>query len=110
MELVPPVNYKTGFDLSYNKFELAYQFSWTHWHYSDASNSLAQPNAVNGIIPSYYVMDVSIKYQIEQLRLGFGVNNLTNQSYFTRRAVSYPGPGIIPSAPRNFFFSLGIKM
>ncbi|MFT5600261.1 MAG: Fe(3+) dicitrate transport protein [Flavobacteriales bacterium] len=109
VELVPPVNYKTGIDYSYNSFSIAYQFSWTHWQYSDASNSLSQANAVNGIIPTYHVMDLSIKYTIDELELNAGINNLSNQIYFTRRAVSYPGPGIITSAPRSLYFGFSVN-
>jgi Fe(3+) dicitrate transport protein len=32
---------------------------------------------------------------MEKLETGSGVTNFTN-SYFTRRATGYPGPGIIP--------------
>ena len=34
---------------------------------------------------------------------------LTNTIYFTRRAASYPGPGIIPAEPQTFYVSLGVK-
>jgi len=51
-----------------------------------------------GLVPSYTVLDLSMKYEINNsFTVETGVNNLTNQQYFTRRAISYPGPGIIPS-------------
>ena len=36
----------------------------------------------------------------------FGINNLLSERYFTRRATGYPGPGIIPSAPRNYYLTI----
>jgi Fe(3+) dicitrate transport protein len=108
VELVPPVNYKIGADFGVKNFSLGYQFTWMHWQYSDASNSLSQANAVNGIIPTYMIMDISLKYKFDLLTLSTGVNNLTNEIYFTRRATSYPGPGIITASPRSFYLTLGI--
>jgi Fe(3+) dicitrate transport protein len=39
-----------------------------------------------------------------------GLNNLTDQKYFTQRADEYPGPGIIPSIGRNFYVGFSIKL
>lgn len=110
VELVPPFTLKTGVKVGYKGFSASYQYSYTHEHFSDATNSLSQGNAVNGIIPSYYISDLSLKYTFNKLQFGTGVNNLFDHTYFTRRASGYPGPGIIPSAPRNFFISLQIKL
>lgn len=110
VELVPPFSIKSGFKFSYKKFTASYQYSYTQEHFSDATNSVSQGNAVNGIIPSYWISDASVKYSISRLEFGTGVNNLLDQSYFTRRASGYPGPGIIPSSPRNFYLSLQITL
>lgn len=109
VELVPPVNYKIGAQFGYKNINASIQYSWVHWQYSDASNSLSQANAVNGIIPTYDLLDIGIKYSFDQLTLSTGVNNVMNESYFTRRATAYPGPGIISSAPRNYYFTFGLK-
>ena len=110
VELVPPFNLKTGLSLQLNKFAASYQFSFTKEHFSDATNSLHQANAVNGLIPSYYISDLNFRYDIKKIRIEAGINNLTNESYFTRRATAYPGPGIIPAQPRNLYFTLQIKL
>ena len=55
-------------------------------------------------------MDFSLKYLNKKIQLETGINNLTNEKYFTRRAVGYPGPGIIPSMPRNFYLCMQIKV
>lgn len=110
VELVPPVTVKAGVRFQYKTFVASYQFSYTYEHFSDASNSVSQGNAVNGIIPSYYVSDLALKYAIGKFQFETGVNNLFNQSYFTRRASGYPGPGIIPAAPRSFYIGVQLKI
>lgn len=110
VELVPPIVFKTGITLGNKKFSMSYQYSYTQEHYSDATNAISVTNAVIGLIPSYFIMDLSGKLIIKKCQIEFGINNLNNYSYFTRRAVAYPGPGIIPSAPRNLYLSLQIKI
>lgn len=110
VELVPEFTFKTGLRIGYGDFSTQLQYSYTSEHFSDATNTLQQANAVNGIIPSYSIVDWSIKYKWKILQLETGINNLTNSIYFTRRATAYPGPGIIPSAPRNYFLTLQIKI
>ena len=106
VELVPPITIRTGISYGNEKFSVSYQYSYVRAHYSDATNADSHPHGIVGLIPSYGVMDISAKYQIKKLQLEFGVNNITNQIYFTRRATGYPGPGIIPSTPRNIYLAL----
>lgn len=111
VELVPPVVLRTGCTFGINKFSISFQYSYTDEHFSDATNAtIATPNAVVGVIPSYNTMDISGKYSYKKIQIEMGINNLTNVSYFTRRASGYPGPGILPSAPRNFYIGLQIKL
>jgi Fe(3+) dicitrate transport protein len=110
VEMVPPVILKSGINFSLKKLSISYQFSFNQEQYTDATNAEKQSNAVIGKIPSYSVMDLSVKYNYKKVQLEAGVNNLTNRIYFTRRAVGYPGPGIIPSMPRNFYVCLAIKI
>ncbi len=110
VEMVPPFIFRTGMTIGGDNLSVSYQYSYTKEHFSDATNSDYQINAVVGLIPSYSVMDVSLKYSFKKFQLETGIINLTNQSYFTRRAVAYPGPGIIPSMPRNFYICLQIKL
>lgn len=110
VELVPPINLKTGINISYKKFKSSILYSYTHQQYSDATNSSHQANAVNGIIPSYQVLDFTVAYTYKKYTIESGVNNMLNASYFTRRATGYPGPGIIPSSPRNYYLSVQIHL
>ena len=38
------------------------------------------------------------------------INNFLNETYFTRRSEGYPGPGILPSDPINFYLTLQLKL
>ncbi|HMB97949.1 MAG TPA: TonB-dependent receptor [Balneolaceae bacterium] len=109
VELVPPVNFKTGLNFGKGNFESSYQFTYVSEHFSDATNARRTPTAIEGIIPSYHVMDVSFKYSLGRYSLETGVNNLTDNKFFTRRATGYPGPGIIPAEARSFYLTVGAR-
>ena len=67
--------------------------------FTEATNSTYTPTALHGQIPNYRVLDVGVQRRRSggKWALGLKVNNATNASYFTRRALAYPGPGILPS-------------
>jgi len=108
VELVPPFIFKTGINVRWKKLKAAYQYSYTAAHFSDATNAIFSPIAIEGLIPAYAVMDLSLAYEWKKLRLETGVNNLSDQAYFTRRATGYPGPGILPSTGRSFYLGVGV--
>ncbi len=112
VEFVPDVNLKTGITFGFENYLLSVQYSYLSEQFNDASNSTTADasNAVRGPIPAYDILDVSMSYKYKFLKLEAGVNNLLNKSYFTRRASGYPGPGIIPSAPRNYYTTLQISI
>ena len=102
---------KFGLQFQYKNFTTSVLYSHTSSQFADAQNTVTPtPNALFGEIPAYSVMDLSMKYHKGKLSLEAGVNNLLNESYFTRRASGYPGPGIIPSDKRNCYLSLQIKI
>jgi Fe(3+) dicitrate transport protein len=106
VENVPPVLFRTGFSFGTKKFNVTYQYAYQSKQYSDATNAETTPTAVDGAIPAFSVMDVSVSYNWKLFTLYTGVNNLTNEKYFTRRADGYPGPGILPSDIRNWYVTL----
>ena len=113
VELVPPIVLRTGFSFSKNIYSISYQFSYTDTHYSDATNAGENggkvENAAIGVINSYFTMDLSGKVKLKRFQLEAGINNLSNEIYFTRRATGYPGPGILPSPPRNYYLGMQYK-
>jgi Fe(3+) dicitrate transport protein len=93
-------------------FSATYQLNNVSEAFADATNSiLPSVDAKSGLIPAYSVSDLSFGYSgKENYTLQVGVNNLFNESYFTRRAGGYPGPGLLPSNGRTFFFTFGIQI
>lgn len=110
VELVPPVTLKLGVNVRLKAFELSYLFTSVAQHFTDATNAVQTADAVGGIIPAYSVMDLGLAYNFKMFRLETGCNNLLDNSYYTRRASSYPGPGIIPASRRTFYVSLQFKI
>lgn len=110
VELVSPLTLRVGLEGSIKKTSFLIQHSYTHRHYSDATNTFRSATAVNGIIPSYQVTDLILSQKLTtRIILEMGIQNIFNEIYFTRRAEGYPGPGIIPADPRNYFLRLSIS-
>jgi Fe(3+) dicitrate transport protein len=109
VELVPNFTARNGVTFRSKAMSVTYQFSYTSEQFTDATNAITTSNAVGGLVPAYWVMDLSASYTWKFLKLETGVNNLTDNRYFTRRATGYPGPGIMPADARNFYVSLQVK-
>jgi Fe(3+) dicitrate transport protein len=110
VEFIPNVNIKTGIRFGYKNFLSSIQYSYLSSQFSDATNAIGGSlSGVTGEIPSYSILDFSTSYKYKFAKIEAGVNNVLNTSYFTRRATGYPGPGIIPSAPRNSYIGLELK-
>ncbi len=101
------------FGVTYNKkgFSITWQLSDIGKAYADASNTeTANAAATTGVIPAYTVQDLSASFKfLKHYNIKAGVNNLTDERYFTRRAGGYPGPGILPADGRTFYVSAGFK-
>lgn len=109
IEDVPPFSMRTGLDFQWKSLRLGTQFSYTHKHFSDATNAVFSPDAIVGIIPSYYTIDFNASYDWKMLKLQLALNNITNNKYFTRRADGYPGPGILPADAFNLNVTLSAR-
>lgn len=115
VEFIPQLNFKTGLNFGHRNLVGSIQWSYLSKQFTDVENSSVPPESDNrsgviGEIPAYDVMDVSLAYSWKKFRFESGINNILNQNYFTRRATGYPGPGIIPSEPRTFYFTLQLKL
>lgn len=110
VEFVPLINLKSGLLFGYKNFLTTLQFTYISEQFTDATNAplvVNDPRGIIGEIPAYHILDLSFSYPFaKNLKIETGVNNLTDHKYFTRRATGYPGPGIIPSAPRTFYATL----
>nr|WP_321223360.1 TonB-dependent receptor [uncultured Psychroserpens sp.] len=111
VEFVPDINIKTGLRFGYKNLMANVQYSYLGRQFTDATNSQeANLSGVIGEIPQYDIIDVSLSYTYKRFKLETGINNLLDETYFTRRATGYPGPGIIPSAPRNYYATLQVRL
>ena len=111
VENAPQRIFRTGLTYAYKKLTATVQYNYTGDAFSDANNTVVPvATGVNGLIPSYQIVDISATYKFnERFFIKGGLNNLFNEKYFTRRAGGYPGPGLMSADPRNFFLTVGAK-
>lgn len=111
VENAPEKINRYGITYSKKGLSLSWQISDIGQAFADASNTItANAAATTGLIPAYQVQDVSGSYKFKKYAtLKFGVNNLSNSRYFTRRSGGYPGPGILPADGRTWYVGLNVK-
>ena len=110
VEMAPPLMLRSGTSFQYRRWRGAFQMGYIAAHYSDATNAERTATAVEGRIPAYTVADFSVSWRWKWLSIEGSCNNLLDERYFTRRAESYPGPGIIPAEGRGFYVTAGVKI
>ena len=114
VEFIPAVNLKTGLNFGYENLLGSLQYTYLSRQFTDATNAPQDVNdnqrGIEGEIPAYDILDFSLAYTYKNWKLEAGINNVLDNSYFTRRATGYPGPGIIPSEPRTFYTTLQFKL
>ncbi len=112
VENAPRYIHRLGTTYSLKGFSATWQISRSGDVYTDAANT-ELPNATGtiGRLPAYQVMDISFSWKLtKHYHMQAGVNNATNTKYATRRANSYPGPGLLPGNGRTFYLSLGFSL
>jgi Fe(3+) dicitrate transport protein len=92
---------RTGFIYSYkDKTKASLGGTFVSDHFADSSNEAKWQ------VPSYSVWDLTAEYKIHaNLRLVAGINNLLDESYFTR----VRSDGIDPSNGRNFYLGASLE-
>lgn len=114
VEFIPTINLKAGISGGYKNLLMSFQWSYLSQQFTDVQNSLIPDDGdirsgVIGEIPSYSIMDVSVSYKLKNVEIKTGLNNILDEAYFTRRATGYPGPGIIPSDGRAYYFTISYR-
>ena len=90
---------------------LKFQYTYLSSQFTDASNAVKSDiTGIIGEIPEYDILDLSFGINLKLFSLYYGINNLTNNLYYTRRATVYPGPGIIPSPNRNYYITFEVAL
>ena len=110
VEYAPKTILRTGLTFQQKAFKTTLQFARTSQQFTDAYNSPQTADGLVGEIPAYYLMDLTANYKAGKFDFGLSINNLTDNKYFTRRALGFPGPGIIPADARSFFLTVGLKL
>jgi len=108
-----PMNiFRAGLTAGYKNILVTGQLSFVDETFSDANNTVTPTaNGNTGLIPSYTVTDLTATHKFGKgFNIKAGINNLTDERYFTRRSGGYPGPGALPGDGRTFFLSVGAKL
>ena len=111
VEQAPRVLARFGATYGMGRLSHTLQLSHTSASFGDANNSVATTdNAAGGLVPAYTVTDWSLAWKLDgNRRLTFGVNNLTDARYFTKRTAEYPGPGILPGIGRSIYAGVRVE-
>lgn len=112
VENAPSNIFRGGISTGCKNLLITAQVSHVGETFADANNTVSpSANGQTGLIPSYTVSDLTASYKLPKgISFKAGINNLTNERYFTRRAGGYPGPGALPADGRTFFVSVGAKL
>jgi len=103
VEGVPRAIVRTGITRDGGRSSLSVQVSHTARSFGDPLNTVT-PNATGarGLVPAYTIVDANGSVRLAQwVRIRFGVTNLLDARYFTKRPAFYPGPGVWPSDGRG---------
>ena len=112
VEYAPENIFRTGLTYSVKGISATLQYSFTDQLFTDANNTeTPSANGQNGLIPSYAIYDFTLGYKNKSgFSIKSGINNLSDEKYFTRRAGGYPGPGVLPGDGRTFFLTVGYRL
>jgi Fe(3+) dicitrate transport protein len=112
VEYAPSQILRVGLNYDNKGFSFNYQYSYTGSVFTDAANTvLPNSNATVGQLKAYSIHDISLSYKFNKnYQVKFGVNNLLNEQYATRRSGGYPGPGLLPSQGRSIYGTMIIKL
>ncbi|WP_342647916.1 TonB-dependent receptor [Mucilaginibacter sp. CSA2-8R] len=113
LEDVPQFVSRSGINGSLHNVSATFYYSYVGSSWSDANNTAATSTSPNvGYVPRYGVADFALGYKFsDKYNIRMGVNNLTDNKYFTRRTETlvYLGNGILPGDGRSCYITLGAK-
>ncbi len=113
LEDVPQFISRSGINYSVKNVSITFYYSSVGGAWSDANNTAAsKTNPSVGYVSPYNVLDFAMGYKfLGKYNIRIGVNNLTDNKYFTRRTETlvYLGNGVLPGDGRSFYITLGAK-
>ena len=113
LEDVPQFISRSGINGTVKNMTVTFYYSFVGGSWSDANNTIAsEKNPGVGYVSPYEVLDFAVSYKfLDKYNIRMGINNLTNNKYFTRRTETlvYLGKGVLPGDGRSVYFTLGAK-
>ena len=113
LETLPRWISRNGVRFQHKSLSGTLQYSYVSDSFSDAMNTvMPSPDGAKGVVPSYSIIDLNFSLKFSNnYSLRLGINNLTNEQYFTKRPSGYPGVGVWSSDGRSVMatFSFNIK-
>ncbi len=112
VESVPKWISRNGATVRYNKLSITALYSYTAESFADPLNTVKpSANGAVGLVPAYGLLDINASWRISsQILLRMSLNNVTDEKYFTKRPLFYPGPGIWTSDGRGANISIAFKL
>ncbi|SEI68983.1 Fe(3+) dicitrate transport protein [Dyadobacter sp. SG02] len=112
VEGVPTWISRNGIQFQYKKLSVTAQYSYVSSNFANPLNTVEpSANGTIGKVPGYGLLDLNATLYLGQhYKLRFGVNNITDKQYFTKRPTMYPGAGIWSSDGRSLGISFGIRI
>lgn len=112
VESTPEWISRNGLTIRYHQFSFSGLYSYVAKSYADAMNTeKPSVNGAVGAVPAYTLVDFVADWKIaKSVSIKACVNNALDLSYFTKRPMFYPGPGIWPSDGRSFQLSVQVKI
>jgi Fe(3+) dicitrate transport protein len=112
VENAPRYIHNFGISWSNNHISTTLQYKMSGKIFTDANNTKTpSANGTTGLLDGYNVLDLSAEYKfLKYYNIRAGINNISNETYATRRSSGYPGPGILPGDGRTFYISIGAKL
>ncbi len=112
VEGVPTWISRNGIQFQHKKLSVTAQYSYVSSNFANPLNTVEpSANGTIGKVPGYGLLDLNATLYLGQhYKLRFGMNNMTNKQYFTKRPTMYPGAGVWSSDGRSLGISFGIKI
>jgi Fe(3+) dicitrate transport protein len=113
VESAPDLTSRNSICFRYAGISVSALYSYTAETFADPLNTINPTPGTGavGLVPSYGLMDLNTTIRISKMiESRINISNLTNQQYFTKRPLFYPGPGVWPSDGRNFSISFSFKI
>lgn len=112
VESVPDVISRNGLTFRWSRLSLSGLYSYTAETFADPLNTV-EPSANGGVgkVPAYGLLDFNASYRFtNSFIFKVNLNNVTNESYFTKRPTMYPSPGVWTSDGRSWTMAVCVKI